>query len=114
VATVKFHLANACDKLGARSRAQLAGLFRAAPQAVSSPGPSTEFAPAPKAEESAPDESPNPDRHRVVPYTAAYADAGERNSRRDQDAVPAGNDITADWDLLHVASAGLGRRWANR
>ena len=30
-ATVKFHLANACAKVGARSRAQLAVLFRAAP-----------------------------------------------------------------------------------
>ena len=39
-ATVKFHLANACNKLGARSRAHLAGLFRAAPAlAVASVGP---------------------------------------------------------------------------
>ncbi len=36
-ATVKFHLANACHKLGARSRAHLAGLFRASPAPAAAP-----------------------------------------------------------------------------
>ena len=116
VATVKFHLANACAKLGARSRAQLASLFRAAPQPLSSPSkpPDDVLDTSPEAGGSGHSQAPHLGRNAVVQFSAPDGTAhrqGRDDPGRDRDGDASG--VVPYWEDPAVASAGAGHRWAN-